>query len=260
MRLNYSKEMIDSEFDLFQITNECDCKYRLYVQLIANVCVCVCVWARVWVFESVCMCVCLCARAHVCVCVHACVCVWRWRSPCSIIWSPCSIITIIFPFTLAPVNDDDVWELHTWESDVFMWRAARDWVLKSVRVHGMHTSPLSRKNNNNKNNNNKKRRNTGADKREKVLIARECLESLTKLPSHYCQKDSLKLPWNCDYFMHTYDQSVSRVLQFQRKSPSVQTSFTRGNEDGKHCYIQTPKKISTICVLDINVALSPNRT
>ena len=29
-------------------------------------------------------------------------------------WSPCSIITIIFPFTSAPVNDDDdVWELHT---------------------------------------------------------------------------------------------------------------------------------------------------
>ena len=24
MRLNYSKEAIDSEFDLFQITNECD--------------------------------------------------------------------------------------------------------------------------------------------------------------------------------------------------------------------------------------------
>ena len=37
--------------------------------------------------------------------------------------------------------------------------------------------------------------NTGiqADKREKVLIEREFLESLAKLPSHYCRKDSQKL-------------------------------------------------------------------
>ena len=47
----------------------------------------------------------------------------------------------------------------------------------------MHTSPSSRK----------QHRNTGADKREKVLIAREFLESLAKLPSDYCRKDSLKL-------------------------------------------------------------------
>ena len=39
----------------------------------------------------------------------------------------------------------------------------------------------------------RKKRNIGADKREKVLTAREFLESLTKLPSHYCRKDSLKL-------------------------------------------------------------------
>ena len=39
----------------------------------------------------------------------------------------------------------------------------------------------------------KQHRNTGAYKREKVLIAREFLESLTKLPSHYCRKESLKL-------------------------------------------------------------------
>ena len=51
----------------------------------------------------------------------------------------------------------------------------QDWMLKSVRVHGMHT------------------RNIGAVKREKVLTARECLESLTKLPSHYWRKDSQKL-------------------------------------------------------------------
>ena len=59
MRLNYSKEAIDSEFDLFEITTECDwflpvcplfhlsvCKYILYVQHIANVRVCVCVCER----------------------------------------------------------------------------------------------------------------------------------------------------------------------------------------------------------------------
>ena len=37
-------------------------------------------------------------------------------------------------------------------------------------------------------------------------------------------------------------QSVSRVLRFQRKTPSVQTSFTQGNEDAKHCHIQPPLK------------------
>ncbi len=47
----------------------------------------------------------------------------------------------------------------------------------------MHTSPSSRK----------QHRNTGADKREKVLIAREFLEPLAKLPSRYCRKDSQKL-------------------------------------------------------------------
>ena len=47
----------------------------------------------------------------------------------------------------------------------------------------MHTSPSSRK----------QHRNTDADKREKVPIAREFLESLAKLPSHYCRKDSQKL-------------------------------------------------------------------
>ena len=52
MQLNYSKEAIDSEFDLFEITAEWDwflpvcplfhlfvCKYILYVQQIASVCV-----------------------------------------------------------------------------------------------------------------------------------------------------------------------------------------------------------------------------
>ena len=33
----------------------------------------------------------------------------------------------------------------------------------------------------------------------------------------------------------------------------------KGNEDAKHCYIQTPKKIA-VCVLDINMVLCPNRT
>ena len=139
--------------------------YNYYI-CTTNVCVCacVCVWAPVCIWECVHVCVPLCA--HMCVCVCVCVCVYM--SACVrvwvcedegvyMFWSPCSIITVIFPFTSALVNDDDVWEIHTWESDVFMWRAVRDWVLnlKSVRVHGMHTSPSSRK----------QHRNTGADKR-----------------------------------------------------------------------------------------------
>ena len=93
MQLNYSKEATDSEFDLFEITIECDwflpvcplfhlsvCKYILYVQLIANVCVCVCVcvcvWACMCAFVSVCMCVCLCVCMYVWVWVCVCVCVY----------------------------------------------------------------------------------------------------------------------------------------------------------------------------------------
>ena len=64
--------------------------------------------------------VCLCACVRVRVCVHACVCVSVYVCVCAyedegvyMFWSPCSIITMIFPFTSAPVNDDDVWELHT---------------------------------------------------------------------------------------------------------------------------------------------------
>ena len=71
MWLNYSEEAIDSEFDLFEITIECDwflpvcpllylsdCKYILYVQQIA--CVCVCVSVCVCVYVCVCVCVCVC--------------------------------------------------------------------------------------------------------------------------------------------------------------------------------------------------------
>ena len=58
----------------------------------------------------VCVCVCTCVRA----CVRACVCVCVCEDEgVYMFWSPCSIITIIFLFTSAPVNDDDVWELHT---------------------------------------------------------------------------------------------------------------------------------------------------
>ena len=67
-------------------------------------CVCVCLCA--------CMCVCMCACMRSC--VRACVCVCAYEDEgVYMFWSPCSIITIIFPFTSAPVNDDDVWELHT---------------------------------------------------------------------------------------------------------------------------------------------------
>ena len=61
--------------------------------------------------------------------------------------------------------------------------------------------------------------------------------------------------------MHTSEQSISRVLRFQRKTPIVQTSFTQGNEDAKHGHIYTnQKKINAMCVLGINMALSLNRT
>ena len=70
--------------------------------------------------------------------------------------------------------------------------------------------------------------------------------ALTLLPKGFAET----APWNCDYFTHTSEQSVSRVLRFQMKTPSVQASFTQGNEDAKHCHIQTRKKISAVCVLD----------
>ena len=165
-------------------------------------------------------------------------------------WSPCSIITIIFPFTSAPVNDDDVWELHTWESDVFMWRAAQDWVLKSVRFHGMHTCPLSRK----------QHRNTGTDKREKVLIAREFLESLAKLPSHYCWKDSQKLYLETVITSHTHLNKVFQSTAIPKENSACRDKFYSRKWRCKTLPYTNQKKISAMCVLDINTALSPNRT
>ena len=87
MWLNYSKEAIDSEFDLFEIINECDwflpvCKYILYVQQIANVCVCVCVSTRVCIWECVHRIRSVYASVHACVGVRACVCVKRKVCTC----------------------------------------------------------------------------------------------------------------------------------------------------------------------------------
>ena len=62
----------------------------------------------------VCVCVCVCVCVYMSVCVRACVWVWVCEDEgVYMFWSPCSIITVIFPFTSALVNDDDVWELHT---------------------------------------------------------------------------------------------------------------------------------------------------
>ena len=58
------------------------------------------------------VCVPLRVRSHVCACVRMCVCVCEDEGV-YMFRSPRSIITIIFPFISAPVNDDDVWELHT---------------------------------------------------------------------------------------------------------------------------------------------------
>ena len=60
----------------------------------------------------VCVCVCTCVCVYVLACVRARVCVCEDEGV-YMFWSPYSIITITFPFTSAPVNDDDVWELHT---------------------------------------------------------------------------------------------------------------------------------------------------
>ena len=176
-------------------------------------CVCVCVWARICAFE--CVCVCVCVKMKMCTCfgVH--------------------VITIIFLFTSAPVNDDNVWELHTRESDVFMWRAVQDWVLKSVRVHGIHASPSSRKQHRLQA---LTREREGPDSKKVSRIIGQA--ALTLLPKGFAET----VPWNFDYFTHTSVQSVSRVLRFQRKTPSVQTNFTQVNEDAKHCHIQTKKK------------------
>ena len=185
----------------------------------------------------VCVCVCVCEHAYVrlsvCVCVCVCVCVKMKMCTCFGV----HVITIIFLFTSAPVNDD-VWELHTRESDVFMWRAVQDWVLKSVRVHGIHTTPLSRKQHRLQA---LTREREGPDSKKVSRIIGQA--ALTLLPKGFAES----VPWNCDYFTHTSVQSVSRVLRFQRKTPSVQTSFTQGNEDAKHCHEQT-KNRSAQCV------------
>ena len=76
-----------------------------------SVCMCVCLYACVCVvFVCVCVCVYMRVCVCVCVCVRACVCE---DEGVYMFWSPYSIITIIFPFTSASVNDDDVWEFHT---------------------------------------------------------------------------------------------------------------------------------------------------
>ena len=97
--------------------------------------------------------------------------------------------------------------------------------------------------------------------REKVLIARELLESLAKLPSHYCQKDSQKLylesvitsRTNLNKVFQEYCDSIGKLRvsrQVLLKEMKMQNIAIYTNQ----------KKISAICVLDINMALSPNST
>ena len=76
----------------------------------------------------------------------------------------------------------------------------------------MHTSPSSRK----------QHRNTGADKSwtEKVLIAREFLESLAKTPSHYCRKDSHKL-----YLETVITSGTYLSLQYLQNLPDGSVSY-----------------------------------
>ena len=55
-------------------------------------------------------------------------------------------------------------------------------------------------------------------------------------------------------------QSVSRVLRFQRKTPSVQKMFYSRKGRCKTLPYTNQKNVSAMCVLDINMGLSPNRT
>ena len=119
-----------------------------------------------------------------------------------------------------------------------------------VCVHGMYTRPIVKKT---PQEYRRWEEREGPDSKTVSRIIDQA--ALTLLPKGFAEI----VPWNCDYFTHTSEQSVSRVLRFQRKTPSVQTSFTQEN-DAKHCHIQTKKKINAMCVLDINMALSLNRT
>ena len=121
-----------------------------------------------------------------------------------------------------------------------------------VCVHGMYTRPIIKKTTQ------EYRRWQEREGPDSKIVSRIIDQAaLTQLPKGFAEI----VPWNCDYFMHTSEQSISRVLRFQRKTLSVQTSFTQGNEDAKHGHIYTnQKKINAMCVLGINMALSLNRT
>ena len=115
----------------------------------------------------------------------------------------------------------------------------------------MHTSPCSRK----------QHRNTGADKREKVLMAREFLESLTKLPSHYCRKDSQKLNFETVITSLTHLIKVFQEYCDSKGKLRVSRQILLKKMKMQNIAIYKPqKRISTMCVSDINMALSPNRT
>ncbi|KAK7101154.1 hypothetical protein V1264_023990 [Littorina saxatilis] len=66
--------------------------------------------------------------------------------------------------------------------DIGEW-SVRNWVTTSHEVHGMLKSPSTRT----------QHPNTAAAKEDKVQTARNFLESLAKLPSHYCRKQSQKM-------------------------------------------------------------------
>ena len=116
-------------------------------------------------------------------------------------------------------------------------------MLKSVKVYGMHTSPSSRK----------QHRNTGADKREKVLIAREFLQSLAKLPSHYCRKDSQKLYLETVITSRTHMNKVFQAEYCDSKgklriSPDKVLLKEMKMQNIATHYIQTKKDQCNVCL------------
>ena len=103
----------------------------------------------------------------------------------------------------------------------------------------MHTSPSSRK---------KQHRNTGAYKREKVLIAREFLESLTKLPSDYCRKDSLNLYLETVITSHTHLCKVFQEYCDSKGKLRVSRQVLLKEMKMQNIAIYKPQKRSAQCV------------
>ena len=97
--------------------------------------------------------------------------------------------------------------------------------------------------------------------REKVLIAREFLGALTKLPSDYCRKDSLKLYLKTVITLRTHLIKVFQEYCDSEGNLRVSRHVLLKEMKIQNTAIYKPKnKICAVCVLGINMSLSLNRT